>query len=495
MERDFFEALGAVFKRLGAFFAEVIGVLWDNAVLLGLSLGMLIAVIMLRAYFRRRALSALPTVILVPGWEPPTLPVGEFERLVLIGGRGRRAARDYVALALFEQANARGVFDVEDRRDEGLTLELQGDRGLLVGDPLDPVPGDYYVTIDVVEWRVERDLVGEYRVSRATVLLSVTLMSSEGEVIARDEEYERSFTAHADVDKDDLVQRTCGMAVGQLLDDLTPHVVDTPVELDLSDPAQKAALDAARKGDLRTGLAMLEEFVKTEPKSASAHYNLGVLYDALEEHEKALAAHERAMKLGPKPFYRSAARAGGEEKRHLLAAARDTQRRRRIDAVLSELSSAANDRDELIDAVLRFAATRLDTAAVFIVQRKGGRRAFVGWDIADERITRQEIREVSIPVGPEGGILGKVYDLRGPFLGPLADDDPLVEVLGRRPASCLAVPVLVGDQLAAAIYGDCGDRPVPQNAFIELQTVLPHLGEGLRELIVVSMRSAQSVGS
>ena len=164
-----------------------------------------------------------------------------------------------------------------------------------------------------------------------------------------------------------------------------------------------------------------------------------------------------------------------------------------VDDAIAELALAEH-RDEMIDVLLRFAYRKLSCAAVFIVQRSP-QLSFVGWDVIDETLTRADMKQVRI-VGSANGdadamhALDQLFDMQSPFLGPLKDGDPLLDVFGRRPRAALLMPVVVGDRLAAVLYGDRGADPIPPSGMAELHMVVPRLGKALRNLILRSRGKA-----
>jgi predicted nicotinamide N-methyase len=157
-----------------------------------------------------------------------------------------------------------------------------------------------------------------------------------------------------------------------------------------------------------------------------------------------------------------------------------------VDDAIAELA-LADSRDAMLDVALRFAYRRLSTAAVFVLLRGGGGEdripGWVLWDVIDERFTRKDFERLFIPAD-EAGCLGQIREIRSHFLGPLKDGDPLVEAFGRAPRAAVLVPIIVGDVLAAVLYGDGGRRPIPPSSLAELHMVVPRLGKALRNLIL-----------
>jgi hypothetical protein len=161
------------------------------------------------------------------------------------------------------------------------------------------------------------------------------------------------------------------------------------------------------------------------------------------------------------------------------ADARRTERVRwTVDDAIAELAMA-DDRDAMVDVVLRFAHRRLTTAAMFVAHRDH----FSGWDIIDPALDRGDITSISVPVTGEH-VLAKLHEMRSPSLGTMGENDPLGVALGRQPRAVLLVPVMVESKLAAVLYGDCGEKSIPPSSLAELHMVAPRFGKALRNLIL-----------
>jgi Type II secretion system (T2SS), protein E, N-terminal domain len=158
-----------------------------------------------------------------------------------------------------------------------------------------------------------------------------------------------------------------------------------------------------------------------------------------------------------------------------------------VDDAIAELA-LADERDAMLDVVLRFAYRRLTTAAIFIVhtsQRADGTRhsELIGWDLIDPLLTKNDIGTFALPATGEHA-LAQVVQMQSPFLGPLKDGDPLARLIGRKPRAAVLVPIHVGDKVAGVLYGDAGTRSIPPSTLAELHMVVPRLGKGLKNLIL-----------
>lgn len=162
-----------------------------------------------------------------------------------------------------------------------------------------------------------------------------------------------------------------------------------------------------------------------------------------------------------------------------------------VDDAIAELA-LTDDRDEMLDVVLRFAYRRLSTVAIFVLQRAAiGSEApgFLLWDLLHPTLGRRDVKDLVVAV--EGGsVLARLHESKSPLLGPMAEDDPLTAAFGARPRAAVLVPILVGDVLAGALYGDNGAKAVPPSSLAELHMVVPRLGKALRNLILRRKKAA-----
>ncbi|MFZ9887947.1 MAG: hypothetical protein ACO3JL_10635, partial [Myxococcota bacterium] len=81
-----------------------------------------------------------------------------------------------------------------------------------------------------------------------------------------------------------------------------------------------------------------------------------------------------------------------------------------------------------------------------------------------------------------GSSLAQVLELRAPWLGPLPAHDPMARLVGRAPATALLLPLVIGERIVGALYGDRGAADVPAEIFQELVVVLGHAGAAFRRL-------------
>ena len=159
-----------------------------------------------------------------------------------------------------------------------------------------------------------------------------------------------------------------------------------------------------------------------------------------------------------------------------------------VDDAIAELAMA-DDRDAIVDVVLRFAHRRLSTVVMFVVSNRGAISRFEGWDAIDPVWSFRDMDTLHISTTGDH-VLAKLHDMKSPFLGPLDAKDPLAIALGRTPRAAVLVPVFIGDRLAAVLYGDCGKDSIPPSALAELHMVVPRFGNALRNLIVRHKRAA-----
>src|SRR5262245_5573441 len=92
------------------------------------------------------------TTMAIRSMEPGAVPIGSTKHLVLLGGEGRRSAREFVGQALVQQCRARGYFTLEDRSEEGLSVRVAGRQATVEGKKFALEAEQAGLRIDVLEW-------------------------------------------------------------------------------------------------------------------------------------------------------------------------------------------------------------------------------------------------------------------------------------------------------------------------------------------------------
>ena len=262
------------------------------------------------------------TTVAIRSMEPGAVPIGSTKHLVLLGGEGRRSAREFVGQALVQQCRSRGYFSVEDRSEAGLSVRVAGRQASIEGGKLALEPEQAGLRIDVLEWNAARDeqdvtrtdpmgkqFVERVPVMRGNALLAITLFDPAGRAFLAETEYEGCATTDPSAPREESIEAAAHQALTSFLNDITPFAVVTRVRLDDEDSGQEAMLKAASDGATAQAAHDLELYVQQNPNIPSAAYNLAVLKEAMGDFSAALALYDRAIGLGGKDFY-SRARAG-----------------------------------------------------------------------------------------------------------------------------------------------------------------------------------------
>jgi hypothetical protein len=97
------------------------------------------------------------TTLSIRSMQPGAVPIGSAKQLVLLGGEGRRSAREFVGQTLVQQCRERGYFTVEDRSEEGLSVHVAGRQASVEGGSFTLAPEQAGLRIDVLEWNAARD--------------------------------------------------------------------------------------------------------------------------------------------------------------------------------------------------------------------------------------------------------------------------------------------------------------------------------------------------
>ncbi len=250
---------------------------------------------------------------------PGELNVQDTKKVDLLQVSGPAAATRVVRARLVALAKAGKHFALRDRTSRGWVVTVADGRASL--------PASATLTADtlgarvhVATWQTKRDTVEErYQdakgvtqvrlvpVLNGAATLHVTLFGADGDLVAHDRVVAGKATLRgADSAPAKALQAACDHAAKTLLADMTPAPVVMRVELDTSDPAQRAWVDLAEGGKLKAARAGFVGLLKQHPKRASAMYNAAVTTDALGEHAAALKLYRGAIRLGGPPWYERA---------------------------------------------------------------------------------------------------------------------------------------------------------------------------------------------
>lgn len=256
------------------------------------------------------------TTVAIRSMQPGTVPVGPTRQLVLLGGEGRRSAREFVGQALVQQCRGQGYFSVTDRSAEGLSLRVAGRQVSLEGGDLALGAEQAGLWIDVLEWNAQRDTeevtrtdpagkshVEEVPVMRGNALLAVTLFGPSGQAFLAETEYEGWASTPPDAPREEAIEAAARDALASLLREITPTPVVSRVRLDDEDSGQEAILETASAGATAQAARDLEAYLGQHPESASAAYNLAVLHEAMGDFRAALERYDHALSLGGKDYY------------------------------------------------------------------------------------------------------------------------------------------------------------------------------------------------
>jgi hypothetical protein len=264
-------------------------------------------------------------------------------------------------------------------------------------------------------------------------------------------------------------------------------------DYDDDDEFDEESVDVGSAGDgwsvVSAGLVAPDDGASSPPAAAGpAQAESGMLSGGTDEGARGREGEEQPLSV-EEARARLLKRLEEEEEKER---AREDERRKKrvrwtVDDAIAELA-LTEDRDEMLDVALRFAYRRLQSAAVFVVQRHEDGPVFTLWDIIDPEFSRRDFKQVAIPATGDS-VLARVRDMKSPVLGPLTAEDPLSLTFGRLPRAAVLVPVIVGDVLAGVLYGDNGDKAIPPSSLAELHMVVPRLGKALRNLILRRKRA------
>jgi hypothetical protein len=173
-------------------------------------------------------------------------------------------------------------------------------------------------------------------------------------------------------------------------------------------------------------------------------------------------------------------------------AAREAVERARLEQVrsgrlsLPEAAQAclqAEDRDAIVDVILRFSRQYMEFVGLFVVHED----SLYGWDAVGSLDARERIRRMRLPAQAPS-VLRTVLQSQASFLGPLpasGNNQELLQALGRsRPLNVLVAPIHVHGRVVALLYGDAGLRSVRGQRLSDLLVFLSRLSEAFERLIL-----------
>src|SRR5262245_7092183 len=218
------------------------------------------------------------TTVSIRSMQPGIVPIGSAKHLVLLGGEGRRSAREFVGEKLVQQCRAQGYFSVEDRSEAGLSVRVAGRKATIEGGDFALTAEQLALRMDVLEWEAERgetdvsctDPSGVTRIERVPVmqghaLLAVTLVDPSGRALLAETEYEGRSQTPASAARDEAIEAAACEAIANFLHDITPMLVVSRVRLDDEDPGQEAILETASNGGTAQAARDLEAYLQQSP--------------------------------------------------------------------------------------------------------------------------------------------------------------------------------------------------------------------------------------
>lgn len=281
---------------------------------------------------RRIALLALfaagcaPTVLQVRVPEPGAVNFGASRRLSIVETTGRRSAREQLIGEIQAQARSAGHWQVTDRTEEGISVKVAGRTVAVTGVKTPQAPDEVFLKFEVLEWQstpgtkqvedkvkvTKRDpKTGNAYTATETVtrtvnttfgkaLLGVTAADARGRALLAETEYQGSGDAPND---SAAVAAASRDVVAKFLKDVTPHTTLAQLRMDDSDKAQKPILAVAKAGNYPRAIEEMRAYLKQNPSSPVAQYNLAVLLDASGNYQEALEIYTTAAQNSNKDFY------------------------------------------------------------------------------------------------------------------------------------------------------------------------------------------------
>jgi hypothetical protein len=149
---------------------------------------------------------------------------------------------------------------------------------------------------------------------------------------------------------------------------------------------------------------------------------------------------------------------------------------------------AAQDRDEIVAALLDFVQQRVTYCALFVVHGEIAE----GLDARGQGLDAESVRRIAVPLDAPG-IFRAVRERGEPFVGALGTTgtDAVIKAdLGRAAASTVALlPVHIGGRVVLILWVDNGSRALDLAAVDEVARVCGAAAQGFERLIVQRKRS------
>jgi hypothetical protein len=265
--------------------------------------------------------------IYITRYRPSRVNLGATRKVAVLNVVGPPESMGVVMTELSQQMVRGAYFQVFDAMPQRMSFVILP--GAVLVQNIDTVrtavPADVYLTAAVTDWTYrERQQVEEkvengtkvkhlYRTPEGRVAIQFQVVRAADGRIVTSQEYHGSFDGsryeppgQSPPLQSGIVREACERAVDSFLDDITPATVTDKIVLDDEDEDLKPGVQLCKNGALDAAMAAFEDLLKKKPGSAGATYNLGVLYEAKGEYQKAEELYRKAYSMRPKSLYNDA---------------------------------------------------------------------------------------------------------------------------------------------------------------------------------------------
>lgn len=261
-------------------------------------------------------LAGCTTYVRVRTVVPAPFNFGLAKELVLIQATGRQRFRERVLEELASQSSSSGWWNYQDKRDQGIQLQLGREKAFLRPEGRSPRHDQVYIRLDFhklkAKTRTKMVLVKDGDIEKKVperrvigkVVFSVTSIDGKGRMLFK----EREFLGAAVITGPDSKHREAKLAaiaqgIKHFLKEITPSFRFENVRIDDSKEDLKFVVKYIKEGDFPTALKRLRVWRKRAPSRADVHYNLAVVIEAMGNYTDALKSYDNAIKHGGKPYY------------------------------------------------------------------------------------------------------------------------------------------------------------------------------------------------
>ncbi|MCX6148526.1 MAG: hypothetical protein NTW25_14935 [Candidatus Kapabacteria bacterium] len=266
--------------------------------------------------------------VYIEGYRPAQYNIGLKPNIKIIESKGSlRALNDEFTYYLIHRGRALG-YKLEDNLKEGIEIKNKRNNPIITGlDNRIVDKNEFFMNFEIVDKNedyftkiekekyfekivkdkkeVEIEKVRDIKVSyiRTVVVVQITL-AKISKFILDQKEYSQSIEWRMPQGPNERNERYVEVLkniANRFIYDISPRLEKYPTELDYSEEAQEPILNEMLEGKTSTfvSISKLKNYISSNPKSSSAYLNLAIVYDYMQDYEKALLNYDKAFRHNP----------------------------------------------------------------------------------------------------------------------------------------------------------------------------------------------------